>query len=51
MPRLNVRVSAVPVKEPRRDAQCTDPVTSSKSSADFVGVAFHVINLRELAML
>jgi hypothetical protein len=40
-----------PVKEPRRYAQCTHPVTGSPCGTDFVGLAFHVISLRELAML
>jgi hypothetical protein len=40
-----------PIKEACRYAQCADLVTTSPCGADFVGLAFHVISLRELAML
>jgi hypothetical protein len=39
-----------PIKEPCRYAQRTDPITTSPRGTDFVGLAFHVISPRELAM-
>jgi hypothetical protein len=40
-----------PIKEACRYAQGTDPVTRSPCGTDFVGLAFHAISPRELAML
>jgi hypothetical protein len=40
-----------PVKESSRDAQGAHLIIGSPCGTDFVGLAFHVISLRELAAL
>jgi hypothetical protein len=37
----NLGISAA-IKEPGRDAQCTDPVAGCPRGPDFVGLAIHV---------